>query len=124
MFTPWRIPPAAISLLALMFSISGCRREATPPAPPPLVTVATPLEKEVIEWDEYTGNLEAPDSVELRPRVSGLVIKSDSVEGQPVNAGYVLFVIDSETYVAQLEARKAAVAQTEATLALNQVTFR
>ena len=40
----------------------GCKKPAPPPAPPPpSVTVARPVQREVIEWDEYTGRLEAKD---------------------------------------------------------------
>src|SRR5271165_1832829 len=46
---------------------TGCKQStlAPPPAPPP-VTVATPIRKEVVEWDEYTGRTEAVESVEVR----------------------------------------------------------
>src|SRR5262245_17126277 len=69
--------------IALAFiAAPGCDK---PPAagspPPPAVTVTHPIQREVIEWDEYTGRLEAVETVELRARVSGFIEKADFQEG-------------------------------------------
>src|SRR5437764_3541869 len=118
------IERSLVLFFALGLTSAGCRREATPPAPPPpMVTVAHPLEREVIEWDEYTGNLAAPESVDLRARVSGPIVKADFKEGQLIKEGDLLFQIDDATYLAELNAKKAAEAQAEAQLNLNRVTF-
>ena len=83
---------AAGALLAL----SGCGKsgggQSAPP--PPQVTVAQVLEKKVKEWDEFTGRLQAVETVEIRPRVSGYIDKVAFTEGSQVKRGDLLFVID------------------------------
>src|SRR5262245_36459680 len=61
---------------------TGCKKRAAVAGPPaPAVTVAHPVQREVIEWDEFTGRLEAVETVEVRARVSGFVEKADFQEG-------------------------------------------
>ncbi|HEX7335633.1 MAG TPA: efflux RND transporter periplasmic adaptor subunit [Gemmatimonadales bacterium] len=76
-----------------------------PPAEvPPLqaVTVAAVPEREITEWDEFTGRLEAVDQVEIRPRVSGYIRRVAFAEGAEVKKGEVLFEIDPRPYQAEL----------------------
>ena len=75
----------------------ACSTEAPTPPPPP-VTVAPAIEREVTEWDDFTGQLEAVDMVEVRPRVSGHIQQVAFREGSEVKAGDVLFVIDPRPY--------------------------
>ena len=51
--------------------LAGCGSEAPAPPPPPEVTVAEVKAEQITEWDEYQGEFEAVDAVEVRPRVSG-----------------------------------------------------
>jgi len=53
----------------------GCDNARNRPPPPPTVSVAKPIEKDIVEWDEYIGRLEAPETVEIRARVSGYLDK-------------------------------------------------
>ena len=64
--------------------IAGCQKPSRPAPPPPGVTVANPLQKEITDWNEYTGRLTAVESVEVRPRVSGHIASIHFVEGQEV----------------------------------------
>lgn len=90
----------------------GCTRSNPPPPPPaPAVTVARPEQREVMEWDEYQGYLEAVDLVEVRARVSGLIVATPFQEGASVQKGDLLVEIDARPYQAELEAAVAAVAQ-------------
>src|SRR5262249_22566434 len=82
-----------------------------PPPPPPAVTVATVQERDVQEWDEFQGRIEATDSVEIRPRVSGWVEEVRFPEGKEVKKGDVLFVIDQRPYRAEVKRAEAALAQ-------------
>ena len=75
--------------------------------PPPEVTVAAPVFQEIVEWDEYTGQFSAVDKVELRARVSGYIESIHFQDGQIVNAGDLLFVIDRRPYEIDLESAKA-----------------
>jgi membrane fusion protein, multidrug efflux system len=52
--------------------LGACASDPPPPPPPPPITVADVVEREINEWDEFTGRIEAVDAVEIRPRVSGI----------------------------------------------------
>lgn len=69
---------------------------------PPSVTVATPLVKRIVDWDEYSGRFEPVDSVEVRPRVSGYIQKIAFRDGQFARKGQLLFVIDPRPFQAAL----------------------
>jgi RND family efflux transporter MFP subunit len=75
--------------------------------PPPEVTVSAPVYKEIIEWDEYTGQFAAVDKVEVRARVSGYIESIHFTDGQMVNAGDLLFIIDPRPFEIDLESAKA-----------------
>lgn len=111
---------AALALLA------GCGGGAPPPAPPPpQVPVANPLQRDVVDWDDYTGRFEAPQDVEIKPRVNGVVTAIHFRDGQDVRQGQPLFTIDPRPYRAALAQAQAQVARAEATLAnAKQVTHR
>jgi multidrug efflux system membrane fusion protein len=93
-----------------------------PPAPPP-VTVATPIRKEVVEWDEYTGRTEAVESVEVRPRVSGYIHQISFKDGQLVKPGDVLFGIDQRPYQDVLDQDKANLQKADAQRQLKEANF-
>src|SRR5712671_4832162 len=95
------------SLLAGMM-LAGCR-QAPPPAapPPPVVSVVQPIAREVIEWDEYIGRLESPESVEVRARVNGYLDKVHFKEGKEVKKGDLLFTIDRRPYQAEYDRAEA-----------------
>ncbi len=80
------------------------------------VSVANPLSKDVVDWDEYIGHFEAPQSVELRARITGQVTQVLFRDGQYVREGQPLFIIDPEPYKAALDQARAAVESARATL--------
>src|SRR2546426_5067838 len=82
---------------------AGCRSTAQEPGapPPPRVVVAQPIKKPIVEWDQYTGRLEAVDSVEIRARVSGYLKSIHFTEGQIVERGALLFIVDPRPYAAE-----------------------
>lgn len=107
-------------LLALM--PSGCGRSApAPAAPPPQVTVAQPLSRQITEWDEYTGRLAAPESVDIRARLSGYLSEASFSEGAMVRKGDLLFVIDRRPYEATLQAARASLAGARARVELAEL---
>jgi len=112
------------ALLAVAATLTGCgRNEAAPAAPPaPQVNVASVVEKDITEFDEFTGRFEAVERVEIRPRVAGYIASVNFDEGRPVRKGEVLFVIDPRPYEAELKRTEAEVARarTQATLALSE----
>ena len=93
-----------------MVLLSGCdnsvAQHSAPPAP--AVSAANVLMKPITQWDEFTGRVEAVQSVQLRPRVSGYIDKVNYQEGDEVKKGQVLFTIDDRTYRA---AQQQALAQ-------------
>lgn len=91
--------------------------------PPPTVTVATPLERDVTEWDDYVGRFEPSRSVEVRPRVSGAVTAIHFTDGQIVKAGQPLFTIDPRPYTAALAEARAGVATANSDLALARADY-
>jgi RND family efflux transporter MFP subunit len=80
---------------------SGGGAQSAPP--PPQVSVAQVLERRVKDWDEFTGRLQAVESVEIRPRVSGYIDRVAFTEGSEVKRGDLLFVIDPRPYQADYD---------------------
>ncbi|HEY2106980.1 MAG TPA: efflux RND transporter periplasmic adaptor subunit [Candidatus Binataceae bacterium] len=105
------------ALIALVSAlVPGCQRAVAPPVPPPpAVTVSQPLLRDVIRWDEYSGNLSSPQTAVVDARVSGLVEEAPFREGSIVHKGDLLFKIDPRPFQADLDNKKAAVAQAMAT---------
>jgi RND family efflux transporter MFP subunit len=99
---------------------AGCsKKESAASAPPPAtVTVARPVAKHLVEWDEFTGRLAAVADVEVRARVSGYLQSTHFQEGSEVKQGDLLFVIDPRRYQADLERADAEVARARAALEL------
>jgi RND family efflux transporter MFP subunit len=95
----------------------GEQAAATAP-PPPAVTVAKPLIRNLQEWSDFTGQFEAREAVEVRPRVSGYLESVNFVDGQLVKKGDLLFVIEPRPFELALETAKAQQAQAEAQLDL------
>jgi RND family efflux transporter MFP subunit len=79
--------------------------------------VAQPLVRDVTDWDEYVGRFEAPQSVNLSARVTGVVTQILFRNGQDVKEGQPLFIIDPRPYRATLEQAEAQIASARATLA-------
>ena len=84
--------------------------------PPPVVTVAAPVEQEVIESRDFTGRTAAIDSVVVRARVTGYLQKVLFKEGTEVQAGDALYEIDPRPYEAVLSQAEGNVAAAEAKL--------
>jgi RND family efflux transporter MFP subunit len=87
------------------------------------VTVAKPVQKEIVEWDEYTGRTEAVESVEVRPRVSGYIDQVNFKDGQLVKPGDVLFVVDPRPYQDVLDQDKANLQSADAQRQLKEANF-
>lgn len=117
-----RLPIASTIAMGLLILVGGCRgREAPRTLPPAQVTVARPVEKDVIEWDEYTGYLEAVDFADVRARVSGFVERAPFLEGSLVQKGQLLYELDVRPFQAELDSRLADVQRAEAQVAFAQI---
>jgi RND family efflux transporter MFP subunit len=98
-----------VALSALSLIVNGCghSQAAQTPPPPPAVTIAPVTEKEIVEWQEFTGHTEPVESVEVRPRVSGYIQAVKFQSGQLVKKGDVLFEIDPRWNQAIFDQRQA-----------------
>lgn len=106
-----RLFPAIASGTALAL-LTACHSKAEQHQPPaPSVTVASVEAKQLVEWDEFTGRVEAVDSVEVRPRVSGYIQEIKFQSGQLVKKGDVLVRIDPRWHQADFDRRQAEAEQ-------------
>lgn len=114
-------PQAKLALMAVLLGplFVACDEAAAPQAlPPPEVSVATPLVRQITDWDEFTGRLAAVKSVDIRARVSGYLESVDFTEGTLVEKDDLLFVIDPRPYAAVLNAAKAELTRARVRLQL------
>jgi multidrug efflux system membrane fusion protein len=104
------------ALIAATLATAACTRVQTQEGPPPLpqVTAAAAVARNVTEWDEFTGRLEAVQSVGVRPRVSGLIATVSFQEGSLVRQGQVLFALDDRPFQAEVAGLRAELAQAAA----------
>jgi len=115
------LPVAALLGVGHMI-VGGAPASADAP-PLPTVTVATPIQRNVTEWDDYIGRFAPSQAVEIRPRVSGQVTAIHFRDGDFVRKGQLLFTIDPRPFQAQLAEAKAraASARTAAALARTEL---
>jgi len=108
------LPATAVLLVAL----AGCDRGQQQGAArmPPTVTVAEPVQRTVVDYDEYVGRFVAVDSVEIRSRLSGYLQAIHFTDGQMVKKGDLLFTIDRRPFEIALEQMRANLAQAHANL--------
>lgn len=119
--TQWpRFWTAALTaaLATVIATASAAMAQTTPPPPP--VTISPPLQKEIVEWDQFTGQFQAVDFVEIRARVAGYLTEIHFQDGQTVKKGDLLFVIDPRPYEAALASIRAQLSQAEAQVGLAQ----
>src|SRR6266513_2351671 len=112
---------ARVGLSLVLLAGIGCSKASAPSKGPLPVNVVTALEKEVNEWDEFTGRLEAVEFVEIRPRVSGYITQIRFNAGAIVKKGDLLYVIDPRPYQADFDRAAAEVDRMDAQLKLAQI---
>src|SRR5712672_547220 len=118
----FRLATAFVALAVAL--LPGCKRVIAPQAPPPAsVTVSHPVQRDVIRWDQYSGYLSSPKTAVVSARVSGLIEEAPFQEGAIVHAGDLLFKIDPRPFQADLDNKRAAVAQSRATAVKAKADF-
>jgi len=112
----------ALKLAAICVAISlvlGCAKPQETARPnSPEVTVGRPVKADLIEWDQFTGRLDAVETVEVRARVSGYLESANFREGAIVKKGDLLFVIDPRPFEAELQRAEGERARAQARLDL------
>lgn len=115
-----RIIQLLLAILAVNSAL-GCNsaNEYVPP-PPAVVTVAHPVEREIVHQLEFTGTTRSIEAVDVRARVMGYLQRIAFKDGDDVKAGDLLFVIEPAPFEAALDSAKAALQKAEASLTLAQ----
>src|SRR5258708_2021614 len=121
---------AKLAIMSATFGVYLCAtadatlaQTAAAPPPPP-VTVSTPLVREIIEWDEFTGRFAAVDYVEVRPRVSGYLTEIHFRDGDMGKKGDLLIGIDPRPFEIARGTAQAQIAQGQAKLDLANVQLQ
>lgn len=115
---PGKVAKGISLVLFALFSLSGCKKQEVVELPPPIVTVTQAVEKQVQDWDEYTGRLAPMGTVDVRPRVSGYIMEVKFIDGDLVKKGQPLFIIDPRPYQADYDQAKAELDKADAALKL------
>lgn len=118
-------PPLLVTTSALALLLAGgCTQKNTfVEPPPPEVTVASPLKQTVTNFLEIPGRTQAKESAEIRARVNGYLESVDFVDGEMVEQGQQLFVIEPEPFEAALKAAEADLAQAQANRGIRQTEY-
>ncbi len=107
------------SSLALLVAACGGGGGGAPAGPPPAgVGVAEVLVEPVVEWDDFTGRIQAVNTVEIKPRIAGYLDSVHFEEGAVVEAGDLLISIDDREYKAAADSQRAAVVRAETRVVL------
>lgn len=118
-------PRVSTGLLVIMAGLilAGCEEQQTQAATPamPQVTVAQPVVREVVEWDEYTGRFAAVERVDVRARVSGYLDGLLFEEGAIVEQGDLIAVIDQRPFRIAVESNEAFIAEARAVAELAEI---
>lgn len=99
-----------VLILLVPIVLTACGEEqanALPSSPPPEVDIARPLKHRITEWNEFTGQFEAVQRVDVRARVTGYLVEKRFRDGQFVKQGDVLFVIDPRAFEYDVERMEA-----------------
>src|SRR6266702_3991491 len=110
---------APLLLLLLAPALAACsdsqKQQGTAP-PPPTVTIATPVQRTIVDQDEYVGRFVPVDAVEVRARVSGYLEQVHFQDGQLVKQGDLLFTVDKRPFQNTLDQARANLAQARSNL--------
>jgi len=117
---------ARLTVLVTAAALAGCGQgqQQQNAAAPPAVTVANPVQRTVVDQDEYVGRFAAVESVEIRSRLSGYLSAIHFIDGQMVKKGDLLFTIDRRPFQIVLEQMRANLAQARANLAFTEADLQ
>lgn len=114
----WKWAIAGAGALALAFCV-GCARQvrSAPARPAPMVEVTPVIQKDVPVYGDWVGTLEGYSNEEIKPQVTGYLIRQHDHEGGLVRKNQVLFEIDPRPFQAVVDQAKAQLAEAQAQLA-------
>ncbi|MEI9893582.1 MAG: efflux RND transporter periplasmic adaptor subunit [Chthoniobacter sp.] len=107
--------------------LTGCHKKPAAATQGPLpVNVVVAVEKEVVEWDTFTGRMEAAESVDIRPRVTGYIQELKFTPGTNtlVKKNDLLFIIDPRPYQAEMDRAAGELERAQAGLQLGELDFK
>jgi RND family efflux transporter MFP subunit len=115
---------SALALLLLSSRGAAAANETAALPPPPVVTVAAPRAEAVAQFSEHAGRFVAAKEIDVRPRISGFLQEVHFREGDMVEKGQLLYVIDPAPFQAEVDRARAQLGQADSTvgLAANQLT--
>jgi len=120
---PRRIRAALIVAIGLSVASCGDSQKQGAAPPPPQVTVAAPVKRQVTDFDEYVGRFIAVNSVEVRARVSGYLDGVHFKDGQLVKDGDLLFTIDKRSFENAAAQSRASLAAAQSNLAFTEADY-
>src|SRR5512138_421991 len=117
-FTPTSFVQCSIFALAGLAAGTGCSPSAPPPPAAAKVTFVTVQPQARTVTNDYPARIEASNTVEIRPRVGGLLLRQAAIEGKSVKRGETLFIVDPAPYEAALAEAKGELAKANAAFAV------
>lgn len=109
--------PSLLLAIIISFGLAACHQDAPPmQMPPPAVTVTHPTKQKIVEWDEFTGRLDAAESVNLYSQVTGYLQSVHFKDGAEVKKGDPLFTIDPRPFQAVLDQASASLERSKVML--------
>src|SRR5262245_42338232 len=117
----YRHSTSTLKRLVLVFAaLSAGAAYAQETPPPPQVSVAKPVVRDVVDNDDFIGRFQAAEQVSIRSRVGGYLQSINFKDGQLVKAGDELFEIDQRPFITALNQATAQLAVSQSTLTYAQ----
>ena len=113
----YSLPARRVLASAIALFWVGCGKSAPPKPPPPEVEVVQVEQKDVPIWNEWIGTLDGLVNAQIKPQVTGYLLRQTYTDGAFVKKGQLLFEIDPRTFEAALDRTKGQLANAEAQLA-------
>ena len=119
----YSLPARRVLASAIALFWVGCGKSAPPKPPPPEVEVVQVEQKDVPIWSEWIGTLDGLVNAQIKPQVTGYLLRQTYTDGSFVKKGQLLFEIDPRTFQAALDQAKAKLDNAEGQLATAQANL-
>src|SRR6201993_2638139 len=117
-------PIALVIVAVLSIALAACNnQQSATHLSPPEVTVSKPVQRDIVDWFEFTGRMAAINFVKITPRVSGYIVNIPFSEGDMVHKGDLLFQIDPRPYQDSYDQAVGQLKQAQANQQLQEVTY-